>query len=50
MEKNEEKNKNIFSGKKNNKNSLSFQNLVKLQKLIKTESAMRDICKNKRIL
>jgi hypothetical protein len=49
MEKNKEKIKNIISEKMNNKNSLSFQNLVKLQKLIKTESAMRDICKNKRI-
>jgi hypothetical protein len=49
MEKNKEKIKNIISEKMNNKNSLSFQNLVKLQKLIKTESAMRDICKNKTI-
>lgn len=50
MEQNKEKIKNFFSEKKNNINSLSFQNLLKLQKLIKTESAMKDICKNKRIL
>ena len=54
MEEKKENDKNmvldVLNMNNDNNNDYSFQKLVKLQKLIKTESALRDICKNIRLL
>ena len=41
-----EEQKNIILNSSTDNNNLSFSRLVKLQELVKKESALRDLCKN----